>query len=603
VFVKVNNILLDSDEYIIDWNNNTITILNPVDNVELSIVTVEGSSQNIIDYGRIITDINVTDYVTKVRYSENLTAHVTINGIKKNVLIIEGENTDKAVIRLEEPEPTGRVLNYIFFNNNDLVNYSQVTKETFTITAETQSSVVLNQAPFYKLPTAYNTLVKVNNRILNAGYNIQYVIPPNREREYKLEEFQHLKNVLEIENLKVFLNGEEITSPVQWSFDLSINQLILSRDVGEPGDIIDIFVITDGEYTINENTVIFNPQLQIDDQVEIYSFSNHDILQAERISYDVVDRKKLVPEDLEYITYNRLTVGEINLRKPAAGPQYLWVSVNGELLSPSVDYDINETGEKLILLKAPAQNDVIDVLHFTAPVRVRKMAFRQFKDILNRTHYKRLDNAATKLAKPLNYFDLRIEVEDGTQLPDPNKGKNLPGIIFINQERIEYFVKEGNILRQLRRGTLGTGIKDVHEIGSEIFDQNSNKTIPYSDLTQTQNETADGNTNQFTLKFTAKNKNEFEVFVAGRRLRKNSIQIFDPSLALDSPSGDVTFDTEFTFDAASNSITLLETPPAEQTVTIVRKIGKLWTALGETLGESQTDIGFFLRASTTELPK
>lgn len=603
VFVKIDNNLLSSDEYSIDWNNNTVTIQNPIDDVELNIVSVEGAVQNIVDYGTINTDENITDYVTKVKYSNDLTVHVTVNGVKKNVLLVEDVDTDRAVIRLEQPESTGQILNYVFFDSDDLINYSQVTKETFVITAETQSSLTLAQAPFYELPTTYNTLVKVNNSVLNAGYNIQYTIPANREREYGLEEFQQPGNALESENLRVFLNGEEITSPVQWRFEIANSQIVLSEEIGEPGDTIDIFVVIDGDYTIDENIITFDPQLQIGDQVEVYSFSNHDILQTERISYDVVDRKTLTSEDLEYITYNRLTVGEINLRKPAAGPQYLWVSVNSELLSPSVDYDVNETGEKLLLSKTPQQNDVIDILHFTAPVRIRKTSFRQFKDILNRTHYKRIDVAATTLAKPLNYYDLRIEVEDGSQLIEPNKGKNLPGIVFINGERIEYFVKEDNVLRQLRRGTLGTGIKDVHEVGSEVFDQSSNKTVPYQDVTQTQTEIADGNTNQFTLKFAAESKHEFEVFVAGRRLRKDSIQIFDSNQALDSPQGDTTIDADFTFDSATNTITLKETPEIDQQISIVRKVGKLWNAAGETLGESQTDIGFFLRAGTTELPK
>jgi hypothetical protein len=38
-------------------------------------------------------------------------------------------------------------------------------------------------------------------------------------------------------------------------------------------------------------------------------------------------------------------------------------------------------------------------------------------------------------------------------------GKHMPGVVFVDKERIEYFTKSGNTLGQLRRGTLGTGIK------------------------------------------------------------------------------------------------------------------------------------------------
>ena len=44
----------------------------------------------------------------------------------------------------------------------------------------------------------------------------------------------------------------------------------------------------------------------------------------------------------------------------------------------------------------------------------------------------------------------------------PEKSTNTPGVLFINGERIEYFVKDGNSLQQLRRGTMGTGVKDIH---------------------------------------------------------------------------------------------------------------------------------------------
>jgi hypothetical protein len=68
------------------------------------------------------------------------------------------------------------------------------------------------------------------------------------------------------------------------------------------------------------------------------------------------------------------------------------VSVNGTTLSPSVDYKISND-QQLLKIKTPLQaNDVLDIVHFTAPKYTAKFGFRQFKDMLNRTHYKRLGN-------------------------------------------------------------------------------------------------------------------------------------------------------------------------------------------------------------------
>ena len=192
-------------------------------------------------------------------------------------------------------------------------------------------------------------------------------------------------------------------------------------------------------------------------------FSNHDLLGIERVNYDVVNRTLLLSEELEQqTTYNRLTVGEIPLRDKVVDAQYAWVSVNGELLTPSVDYFVTEDRSKIQLVRRPAENDVIDVIHFAEKVSTAKFAYRQFKDMLNRTHFKRLDSEATILREPLKSTDIRIEVVNGTQLSEPSKGQNLPGILFIGGERIEYFVKEGNTLKQLRRGTLGTGVKEMY---------------------------------------------------------------------------------------------------------------------------------------------
>jgi hypothetical protein len=53
-------------------------------------------------------------------------------------------------------------------------------------------------------------------------------------------------------------------------------------------------------------------------------------------------------------------------------------------------------------------------------------------------------------------------------------------------------VKEDNTLRQIRRGTLGTGVKSVHSAGTKVYNQSSSKTIPYRDRTLTQSIVADG---------------------------------------------------------------------------------------------------------------
>ena len=574
VIVKVADVILPQTDYTIDWSANTVTLDSATVGAELNIVTVSQGTQNILDFGQLTGDASTTEFETTVDWEEGVSVYASIDGVQQTVDAFESETTGKTVIRFEGVVDSNAVINYTVFSADEQVNYSQITKDTFTGDGSTREFTLAN-APLYAIPTEHNILVKVDNKILNAGYNIQYTIPENNQREYPLEIFQMPQGSLDVADVKVFLNGTEITTPTQWRFEIANSSITLADEVGVPGDLIEIYVITDGEYTIDGTAVTLDTAPANGAVVELIQFTNHDLIGIERISYDVVARTTLIPEDFDYVTYNRLTVGEVTLRAPAVDAQYVWVSVNGELLSPSVDYYITDDRLKVQLVRQPAADDVIDIIHFTKPVSTPKFAYRQFKDMLNRTHFKRLDTASAKLAQPLNYYDLRIELDDASELSEPNKGQNLPGVIFIEGERIEYFVKEDNTLRQLRRGTLGTGIKDVYVADTNVFDQNISKTVPYKDQTITFNVSyledgvkklgADGATNTFEIGYPVASINEIEVFVGGVRMRKTPLDVFDYTVALDSPEGDASIDQEFglypiaTISEKDNSYSIVDT--------------------------------------------
>ena len=86
------------------------------------------------------------------------------------------------------------------------------------------------------------------------------------------------------------------------------------------------------------------------------------------------------------------------------------------------------------------------------------------------------------------------------------------------------------------------------------------QTAPYADQTIVDEQIGDGSTTVFPLAFTPKSVNEFEVFVAGKRLRKTAIQMFNPTLDQDSPEADETAPAEFSVDGTTANVTLLNTP-------------------------------------------
>jgi len=335
--------------------------------------------------------------------------------------------------------------------------------------------------------------------------------------------------------------------------------------------------------------------------------------------FEIVELDAIIIPDsgtADWYELRQLRLGYINLQSPAVDDQYVWVSKNGNLLNSSVDYVITPDKMRVKLKEPLTDDDTIETFHFANQSLKNKFGWRQFKDILNRDVYKRLDGAKNfRLAETLNWYDKVISVEDGTNLPDPVPGSKYPAVVFIDGERIEYFRKDGNYLKQLRRGTLGTGVKESYDIGTEIYDQSITATMPYKDETLTTIFTADGTSATYELDFTPTHGvNEFEVFVAGRRLRKTSLQSYQldtdirtayatagQSINQDSPEGDVTIPAEFSLQNG-NELVLLETPGENQKVIIVRKQGRLWTDPGTPVSEANTDIGRFLRSAQVDLP-
>ena len=234
--------------------------------------------------------------------------------------------------------------------------------------------------------------------------------------------------------------------------------------------------------------------------------------------------------------------------------------------------------------------------------------------IRDRTHYKRIDGDKNYiLGKDLKPYDKVIELVDASGITNPTEGSEYPGIIFVNGERIEYRQKEGNLLKQLQRGTLGTGVNELHTSGTEVYDQSIDASMPYKDETISTVFTADGTSSTFELDFTpgAGGVNEFDVFVAGKRLRKNAISSYKfettingvttSSIAQDSPEGDETLPAQFSL--SGSTLSLLNAPGENQKVIIIRKQGKIWTDPGKPLSQADSDIGRFLRATSVDLPR
>ena len=625
VFVKVANVIqkLDTD-YTINFDDSTITLTSaPSYNEKVNIVTLGISGDKIVDIDTIIADGSTAAFLTNVRYKANMQKIITFEGQPIDHVVQKSKKADgiagNAIIKFATPPTAGSIIKYVFFEENaDVKNFSEVNVER-VIADGSSLAYDIQSIPSVATPLHYRTIVQAGDKIFNAGYRQRYITTTTK-LEYQIEEWQFPPGTLDSRYMEVYLNGVQLDN-VQWQLVVGAGTVLrLKSDVQQKdGDFLDIFVVTDGEYRFGyvdpasrlfvktPNQIHFDTAIAEGTEIVIYTFTNHDWQDPQTIQYDVVDRINLIPGTDAHQKYISLYNGLIKLDTPAVDAQYLWVTLNGKLLNPSVDYYITDNKEYVKIESHIEENDSIEVLHFSANKTKNKFGWSQFKDMLNRTHYIRLNNQdSVKLAKELNQYDQSITVDDGDKLPSPVAGSVKPAVIMIEGERIEYFVRNGNVISQFRRGTLGTGVKDVYPVGTIITNSSGKNSMPYKDETISTIFTADGTSSTYELDFTPSSVNEFEVFVAGKRLRKNVIDRYkfddvNGPIAQDSPEGDETVSAEYTVNG--NELVLADTPIQNTKVIVVRKQGQIWTDPGVALGDSENPISKFLRATTVDLPR
>jgi hypothetical protein len=228
-----------------------------------------------------------------------------------------------------------------------------------------------------------------------------------------------------------------------------------------------------------------------------------------------------------------------------------------------------------------------------------------------------------------------LEVNDSSTLPDPTTDQL--GIVSINGEKIQYLRKDlenPNKLLDIRRGMFGTSIGTLYTVGSSVVNTSFAESIPYKESQEKEEFVSTGTPISPTdsgqligpLSFTPVKAtvndwfrdtipsangrcDQIEVFVGGRRLRKDAMTVYDQTLGSHSPAGDITIEAEFSVDGATPYIRLTEAAPAGTRVIVIRRIGRTWYTLGngtvsdgKGLFESDTTIAKFLRNSSTKLP-
>ena len=378
------------------------------------------------------------------------------------------------------------------------------------------------------------------------------------------------KTITAASQVNVFVNGSKKNLNTHYTVDISNNNVVFTAaHVPTATDVIAIETLVNNHYRVEGTDFILNPSQITTDG---YSFSDGDVLNV--TTFNNALGMKLRREVLEGRVSNIF-----KLRFNTLNSTYTFAWFNGEQLTPGVDFTVS--GNTLTVIgKTITASDRLDVMYFAVESATGATGFRIFKDMLNRTFYKRINkNATTEIAEDVVEGSQTIQVKDGTVLPAPDAANNIPGVIFVDKERIEYFTKSGDTLGQLRRGTLGTGIK-AHSSGTAVVDASGTQTIPYADTVYTNTFTGDGSTTVFALSQTPSNAGELDIFIGGQRL------------LLTSEDGST---INYSVDGSTTAVTLSTAPAADTQIKILHKRGQVWY----TAADGNPADGKGLQASTT----
>jgi hypothetical protein len=654
IIVKLDGIIQTFNiDYTVNYQDQTFTFaITPSAGQIITIFNIGYAGENILDIDYFVGDGSTTEFVTKAPWLSAISSAVYINGIASDVQLFKTDNSytlsDLTGIRFVNAPPVGALVNYIIVSG---IQSTFAITNTETVLANGGKTYTLQYPIGEKLPNEPNMIVRVNQQILPGPLSVYFTIGGNR-LTYNIDTNRVTPFAVSASDIVVYIAGAVLVDGRDYTLDLGGVSIKLKKKTYKQytGQQLVVSVNTRQGYVYNASTkqITFSTEYFDTDTVEVSTAYKHDSLDLQRTEVTVESSVYLTPDSAEFNSYTSVAGGTLVLDRAVLNESYVWVVKNTNLLTPGVDYRLNDDHNSIQLTVNPELDDVITLITFGSNIIQPGISYMQFKDILNRTTYLRLNaNKRTRLSQDLHWNSRSIVLEDARNFERPTPSANIPGVIEIRGERIEYFQidYQTNTLSQLRRGTLGTGVNNMIASGSVVQGLGRSETIPYQDSTSTSKIISNG-TNTVPLGFIPKSADEIEVFVGGYntsaiwapntaydvgiivnhgsytyrciqghtsgstfednhadwaffigniRLKKESYKMFNVNIAPYSPEGDVTFPADFTVDGITPKITLTNVLSTGTYVTVVKNTGAAWDSFTNLLYDD-SKIAQFIKA-------
>ncbi len=428
-----------------------------------------------------------------------------------------------AFVRVYNLSTTTDHLVQAWFFAEDGINFNEIKEQTFEVTSQdVQVPFVLDIISTATMvePLSSQVIVEITDaygtrRLLSPDtnyYSVTDVVNP----VFPVVLTSLNTGSLSVGTVRVYNNGSRLADG-DYSFTYPMVMINTATVTLQEGDAIAIeslvpevvgysntFTNSGYDYRIEGNLLWLAPESQIGNSTTITNAT------IKVVAYN--DRDSLLSNRERFVgNPNR----RFRLSRPVLNTKYVWVTVfKKELIGSDTLYDtygaIN--GVDFIVLDdnvtvqfsdnwAISFDDIVEITSFRANESVPSViGYRIFSDMFGGTTFTRLSkNHTTYLTRPLRYYDTEIHVADESVLTPPDLFRNIPGVIMIDGERIEFMYSRDNVLSQLRRGTLGTGPAEYLEVGTRVLDQGQEQIISGPDLLKIQNTFTSAGVTDYTI--------------------------------------------------------------------------------------------------------
>lgn len=436
-------------------------------------------------------------------------ALVLVDGVSNTNFSIEPTSAHTSAIVFDTAPAAGvHVHVHAFTGDNSEEQISEVNTQHYLVVAPTPTypvdyTIAMDKTLKIHGPLEANFIVELNNKRL-APANTQYYLSDGSTTEFSVPTsiLDMDPNLIANNDISVFVEGVEqvelndyIVIPSDGVTVRKINMLYVVPE----GNEVAINLLTEAEFSLNSNNEILideNVTINNGDKIKIITFATHDVRRMRTKVYRAAPASTVVPiydlpiPELPGGGYDVLGYGNDGFDSGAGGifdkltdPNYFWVTLNGVRLFPGIDFELATNGQQIEIGShiTVLDTDFVVITTFSEYLQNPQIGFRIFHNMNGYVEYLRMSKQHTaKLATDLAITDTTIYVDDTEGLAVPSPIDAVPGVIFINGERITYYQMDtvNHTLTQLRRGTEGTGAPEYHSEGDLVADGGITQELP-----------------------------------------------------------------------------------------------------------------------------